>query len=299
MSDDLTNESNTSGVSAIRKAISAVILCVLAIVLVIELRAGMGHMMSGNMLQEKSPHGAFQNLPLVEFEPMLSFAPARTVVRENEDEVEYKYSWYSLLRPLLSRLLSRPEAAYYVVVGNAAPKNVKRYNTEAPTKQDLAFALNYSESVEPLEGGGPGGGGPGGGGPGGGGPGGGGPGGGGGFDPAAIFDRRDENKDDKLTGEELSGRLQDRVAQLDTDGDGEITREEFMEGMQNAFAGGGQGGRGEGGRVRPEIEDDKAGDEKPADEKPADEKPADEKPADEKPADEKPADEKPADEKVE
>ena len=287
MSDDLTNESNTSGVSAIRKAISAVILCVLAIVLVIELRAGMGHMMSGNMLQEKSPHGAFQNLPLVEFEPMLSFAPARTVVRENEDEVEYKYSWYSLLRPLLSRLLSRPEAAYYVVVGNAAPKNVKRYNTEAPTKQDLAFALNYSESVEPLEGGGPGGGGPGGGGPGGGGPGG-----GGGFDPAAIFDRRDENKDDKLTGEELSGRLQDRVAQLDTDGDGEITREEFMEGMQNAFAGGGQGGRGEGGRVRPEIEDDKAGDDKAGDEKPADEKPADEKPADEKPADEKPADEK-------
>ena len=277
MSDDLTNESNTSGVSAIRKAISAVILCVLAIVLVIELRAGMGHMMSGNMLQEKSPHGAFQNLPLVEFEPMLSFAPARTVVRENEDEVEYKYSWYSLLRPLLSRLLSRPEAAYYVVVGNAAPKNVKRYNTEAPTKQDLAFALNYSESVEPLEGGGPGGGGPGGGGPGGGGPGG-----GGGFDPAAIFDRRDENKDDKLTGEELSGRLQDRVAQLDTDGDGEITREEFMEGMQNAFAGGGQGGRGEGGRVRPEIEDDKAGDDKAGDEKPADEKPADEKPADEK-----------------
>ena len=278
MSDDLTNESNTSGVSAIRKAISAVILCVLAIVLVIELRAGMGHMMSGNMLQEKSPHGAFQNLPLVEFEPMLSFAPARTVVRENEDEVEYKYSWYSLLRPLLSR----PEAAYYVVVGNAAPKNVKRYNTEAPTEQDLAFALNYSESVEPLEGGGPGGGGPGGGGPGGGGPGG-----GGGFDPAAIFDRRDENKDDKLTGEELSGRLQDRVAQLDTDGDGEITREEFMEGMQNAFAGGGQGGRGEGGRVRPEIEDDKAEDDKAGDDKAGDEKPADEKPADEKPADEK------------
>ena len=261
MSDDLSNESNTSGVSLVRKAVSALVLCVLAIVLVIELRAGMGHMMSGKMLQEKSPHGAFQNLPLVEFEPMLSFAPARTVVRENENEVEYKYSWYSLLRPLLSR----PEAAYYVVVGNAAPKNVKRYNTEPPTEQDLAFALDASESVGPLEGDEMGFAGPGGGGPGGGGPGGGGP--GGGFDPAAIFDRRDENKDDKLTGEELSGRLQDRVAQLDTDSDGEISREEFMEGMQNAFAGGGQGRGGEGGRVRPEIEDDEAGDEKPADEK--------------------------------
>jgi hypothetical protein len=101
--------------------------------------------------------------------------------------------------------------------------------------------------------------------PGGGAPGGGGPGGpGGGFDPTAIFDRRDENKDGKLTGEELSGRLQDRVEQLDTDGDGEITREEFQEGMQNAFGGGGGGGRrgqrgdneGSTERVRPELEDD-------------------------------------------
>jgi hypothetical protein len=89
-------------------------------------------------------------------------------------------------------------------------------------------------------------GGGGGGGPGGGGPGAGRPGGGGGFDPDAIFARRDENEDGKLTGDELSGRLADRVEQLDTDKNGEISREEFDAGMQN-FAGGGGGGGGFGG----------------------------------------------------
>ena len=76
---------------------------------------------------------------------------------------------------------------------------------------------------------------------GGGGPGAGGPS-GGGFDPSAIFDRRDENSDGKLTGEELSGRIADRVEQLDADKNGEISREEFDQGMQNAFSGGGPGG---------------------------------------------------------
>ena len=100
-----------------------------------------------------------------------------------------------------------------------------------------------------MMGGGPGEGGPeaggGGIGAGGGGPGGG----GGGFDPAAIFARRDENQDGKLTGEELSGRIADRVEQLDTDKNGEVSREEFDAGMQDIFAGGGggPGGRGPGG----------------------------------------------------
>lgn len=71
--------------------------------------------------------------------------------------------------------------------------------------------------------------------------------GGGGFNPAAIFDRRDENQDGKLSGEELSGRMADRVEQLDTDKNGEISKAEFDAGMQNMFAGGGPGGEGFGG----------------------------------------------------
>ncbi|MDG1896563.1 MAG: hypothetical protein P8J37_16795 [Fuerstiella sp.] len=271
MSGDLASETSSSGVSPLRKSVSALVLCVLAIVLVIELRAGLGHMLTGKMLQEKSPDGVFGELPLLEFEPLLIFSPSRGIVRENDTEVEYKYSWFSLLRPLLSR----PEAAYYVVVSTDTSQSVRRYNTEPPTEQDMALAASQSEysdaSVDddmelPGGGGGPGGGGP-----------------GGGFDPAAIFDRLDENEDDKLTDEELSGRVQDRIADFDKDSDGELTREEFTEGMREVIArgGGGQrGGRGGDGerqqrRVRPEIEDDTATEnEKAADEKAADEKAA-------------------------
>jgi hypothetical protein len=72
-------------------------------------------------------------------------------------------------------------------------------------------------------------------------------GGGGGFDPAAIFDRRDENKDGKLTGDELTGRIAERVEELDTDKNGEISRDEFDTGMRALmanFGGGGDGGEG-------------------------------------------------------
>ena len=129
-------ETNVSAVSPLRKIISAVVLCVLAIVLIIEVRAGLGHMWSGNMLQENSPSGRFDNLSLAEFEPMLSFAPSRSLVREINGEIEYKYSWFSLLRPLLSR----PEAAYYVIVSTTTPPHVRRFNTEPLTNQDLVGA---------------------------------------------------------------------------------------------------------------------------------------------------------------
>ncbi len=136
MSEDLPKETNASGVSPLRKKISAVVLCVLAIVLVVELRAGMGHMLSGKMLQEKSPDETFEKMGLSELEPMLSLAPARTVVRDGRDEVEYKYAWFSLMRPLLSR----PEAAYYIVVNRSEPPNVRRYSTEPSKEQNRGIA---------------------------------------------------------------------------------------------------------------------------------------------------------------
>ncbi len=89
-----------------------------------------------------------------------------------------------------------------------------------------------------------------GGGPGaGGGPGGGGPG-GAGFDPAAMFARNDQNSDGKLTGDEISGRMADRLAEIDTDGDKAISKDEFMANMAKRRAAGGGGGGG-GARVAP------------------------------------------------
>lgn len=107
--------------------------------------------------------------------------------------------------------------------------------------------------------GGPGGGGPVGGGPGAGGPGGpgggpGGPGGGrGGFDPEAMFARNDKDGDGKLTGDEISERMRPNLAEIDTDKDDAVSKEEFMANMAKMRArfgggpGGGPGGGGPGG----------------------------------------------------
>ena len=47
-------------------------------------------------------------------------------------------------------------------------------------------------------------------------------------DPEEVFKRRDVNGDGKLEGSEISERMQSRVAELDKDGDGAISKEEFM-----------------------------------------------------------------------
>lgn len=64
-----------------------------------------------------------------------------------------------------------------------------------------------------------------------------------GFNPTAIFKQADSNKDGKLSGSELKGRMKNMVKTADTDGDGAISSEEFETAMER-FRGGGQGGRG-------------------------------------------------------
>lgn len=67
------------------------------------------------------------------------------------------------------------------------------------------------------------------------------------FDPAAIFDRMDKNKDAQLTADELAGSpMANRAQQLDTNGDKVITKEEFRANISKLF-GSGRGGRGGGG----------------------------------------------------
>ncbi|MFK7738099.1 MAG: EF-hand domain-containing protein [Pirellulaceae bacterium] len=68
------------------------------------------------------------------------------------------------------------------------------------------------------------------------------PGGGGGAssggrpDPDAMFSERDADEDGKLSGDEISGRMADRVDEIDTDGDGSISKDEFMTAIENMRA---------------------------------------------------------------
>jgi hypothetical protein len=73
------------------------------------------------------------------------------------------------------------------------------------------------------------------------------------FDPEAIFDERDKNMDGLLSGEEISERMLSRIAEMDEDEDGAISKEEFLAAMQR-FRSSRQGERGEGDTPRGEDE---------------------------------------------
>ncbi len=84
-----------------------------------------------------------------------------------------------------------------------------------------------------------------GGGPGGGG-GGGGQRGGGGWDPEAMFTENDTDGDGFLKDDEISDRMRENLAAIDTDGDGAVSKEEMMARSAARRGGGGQPGGGGG-----------------------------------------------------
>jgi len=66
------------------------------------------------------------------------------------------------------------------------------------------------------------------------------------FDPEQIFTERDKDMDGLLTGDEISERMQSRADEMDEDGDGAISKEEFLSAMER-FRASRQNGGGEGG----------------------------------------------------
>lgn len=78
----------------------------------------------------------------------------------------------------------------------------------------------------------------------------------GGFNPMEMFAQADANKDGKLAGDEIPERMRNFMDRIDSDGNGEISKEEMeamAERMQNRGGGGGRGPGGGGpGSGRPE-----------------------------------------------
>ncbi|MEM7476938.1 MAG: hypothetical protein AAF483_18285 [Planctomycetota bacterium] len=109
---------------------------------------------------------------------------------------------------------------------------------------------------------------------------------GGGFDAEAKFAEWDADSDEALNDEEMPKFLKDNLEAIDSNTDGNVSKDEFMAAVA-AMAEARSGGSGT--RQRPAAEEP----EEPAAEEPANEEPAKEEPAAKQPAAEEPAAEEP------
>lgn len=129
--------------------------------------------------------------------------------------------------------------AFYLQEKMIASSGSKGNDLSTPLKPEVGSDPNVGPGPSPE---GPGAGGPGGGGPsaaGAGGPGPGGPGAGGAADPEAMFAQRDKDSNGKLEADEISERMQSRLAEVDTDNDKAVSKEEFMTAWRNRQSSGG------------------------------------------------------------
>ena len=121
-------------VSPVRTIVSLLLLLVVGVVCAIELRAGLGQMLTGKAFAKKSEEGAFTNVKLSEAKSMVSMFPAETLHRSTPSETVVKFEWFSLLRPLMGE--SSPQM--YVTAAGGDDPNALAYHTEAEDEETVA-----------------------------------------------------------------------------------------------------------------------------------------------------------------
>lgn len=130
-------------VSKGRKIFSGVMLIGVLIVLGIEGRAGGSHSSATKSLQELAPDGVFKpgTVTEAEVEALLSLSPKKEELKGEfqYNRVEYKYSWKSLLRPLMS---DTPTTELYVAYTDPAdgPRYAIYYGTDKPQPRTVGAA---------------------------------------------------------------------------------------------------------------------------------------------------------------
>lgn len=127
----MTDEESKSGVSPVRKAVSIVVLLVVLILLGIEGRAGFGHSSATAKLQDLAPQGAFKQGEITQeqLNDMMPMSPTIEEVGETVNTVECRYSWKSVIRPLMSGMT---ETEVYVTFTNSEPRYAVTFGTEKP-----------------------------------------------------------------------------------------------------------------------------------------------------------------------
>jgi len=92
-------------VSPARTIASLILLLVVGVICLIEMRAGLGQYLSGKELKGvlggDDTAAPVKSVRFAEAKALLCMSPTEEIVRETEYEKVYRYSWYSLLRPLM------------------------------------------------------------------------------------------------------------------------------------------------------------------------------------------------------
>lgn len=229
--------------SRARKIVSSVLLVALLVVLAIEVRSAVGYTWSGASMQNGSEEGVLLDTSHEDLKSLLKFWPKETIVSETEGQTRYKYTWFSLLRPLMSD----QENAYYVILQKVDDAHGAVYDVVMPNDAEVSriFQGMNSTGAPPVSSGLPS------------------------VDEISLqtdsfgAGRRDSggtredpmlktldsDSDGEISEEELVAAA-DALLKLDTDGDGNLTSEELG-------VGGGNGGGGGNNRARrPPMEDD-------------------------------------------
>ncbi|MBL8817147.1 MAG: hypothetical protein JNL58_14050 [Planctomyces sp.] len=128
------------GVSPGRKAFSTIMLIVLLVVLGIELRAGLGVSLSENALKANAKDGIITGLSLEEAKAKMMLWPTSEVDDSSGAETSIRYTWYSLLRPVIGK----PPAVLYLVGSKGENAVALSYHGEL-TDEDIA-AMNPDDS---------------------------------------------------------------------------------------------------------------------------------------------------------
>ncbi len=136
MSSGAYGSGGQKGVSAGRKAFSTILLLVLLVILAIELRAGLGVSLSEKALQEYSKDGIINGLTLAEAQSKMKLFPESAVDDSQPNETTIRYTWFSLLRPLIGK----PQAVLHIVATRGDNPMAMSYHGEL-TEEDIS-ALN-------------------------------------------------------------------------------------------------------------------------------------------------------------
>ena len=149
MADEKNVSVSRAKVSPVRKAVSAVLLLIVSIVGFIELRASLGHRMSGQALAARANDGEFTDLSLAEATGLLKMATEATVEKRTLDTV-YRYEWYSLLRPLIGQ--QNPQITI-VASNDEKPMALAFTTADEPAPVEVTDSQNSVSSPSPMPGG--------------------------------------------------------------------------------------------------------------------------------------------------